>query len=75
MLCTIIIHSPLGVLEKPGMGNEEIGNEKGKREMGNGDIWKGLGCTHHSLQAKLTMKFMNAKLTCNQLSAVNAMQS
>ena len=34
---------------KPGMGNEEIGNEKWKLEMGNGDVRKGLDCTHHSL--------------------------
>ena len=47
------------------MGNEEIGNEKWKREMGNRDIRKGLDHTHHSLQA------MNAKPTCTELRAVN----
>ena len=56
------------VLVKPG-----IRNEKWKQEMGNGDIWKGIDCTHHSLQAKLKKDHDaiddDAKPTCTELRA------
>ena len=61
MLCTIIIHYPLRVLEKPGMGNEEIGNEKWKQEMGNGDIRTERPRLHPSL---LTSKAHNEIHEC-----------